>query len=62
MHQCAQYTHSLKQSHEDALKKIGHYLKGTLDKGLVLTPSHSLKIDCYPDAGFAGLWMCDDKQ
>jgi hypothetical protein len=27
-HQCAQYTHSLKQSHEDALKKIGHYFKG----------------------------------
>ncbi len=35
MHQCAQYTHSPKQSHEDALKMIGHYLKGTLNKGLV---------------------------
>jgi hypothetical protein len=61
-YQCAQYTHSPKQSHEDALKRIGHSLKGMLDKGLILTPSCSLKIDCYPDADFAGLWTHDDKQ
>jgi hypothetical protein len=61
-HQCAQYTHSPKQSHEDGIKRIGRYLKGTLNKGLILTPSCSLKIDCYPDADFAGLWMRDDKQ
>ncbi len=61
-HQYAQYTHSLKQFHEDALKRIGHYLKGTLDKGLILTPSCSLKIVCYQDSDFAGLWMRDDKQ
>jgi hypothetical protein len=28
-HQCACYTFSPKQSHEDALKRIGCYLKGT---------------------------------
>jgi hypothetical protein len=60
-HQCACYTFAPKQSHENALKRIGHYLKGTLDKGLVLTPSDDLKIDCYPDADFAGLWNRDDK-
>jgi hypothetical protein len=60
--QCAQYTHSPKQSHEDVLKKTGHYLKGMLNKGPVLTPSRSLKIHCYPDADFAGLWTRDDKQ
>ena len=60
-HQCACYTFAPKQSHEDALKRIGHYLKGTLDKGLILTPSDDLKIDCYPDADFAGLWNRDDK-
>jgi hypothetical protein len=32
-HQCARYTHSPKMSHENALKKIGRYLKGTLDQG-----------------------------
>jgi hypothetical protein len=31
-HQCAQYNHSPKQSHEDALKQIGHYLKRNVDE------------------------------
>jgi hypothetical protein len=61
-HQCARYTHSPKLSHENALKRIGRYLKGTLDKGLILTPSEKLKIDCYPDADFAGLWNRDNVQ
>lgn len=60
-HQCACYTIAPKESHKDALKKIGRYLKGTLDKCLILTPSDDLKKDCYPDADFAGLWNCDDK-
>jgi hypothetical protein len=55
-HQCARYNHSPKQSHEDALKRIGRYLKGTLTKGLILNPSKTINIDCYPDADFAGLW------
>ncbi len=60
-HQCARYTFAPKQSHKNALKRIGRYLKGTLDKGLILTPSDDLKIDCYPDADFAGMWNHDDK-
>jgi hypothetical protein len=32
-HQCACYTFAPKQLHEDALKRIGRYLKGTLDEG-----------------------------
>jgi hypothetical protein len=56
-HQCACYTHAPKQSHKDALKQIGRYLKGTLNNELVLTPSNDFKIDCYPDADFAGLWL-----
>jgi hypothetical protein len=60
-HQCACYTIAPKQSHEDALKRVGHCLKGTLDKGLILRPSDDLKIDCYPDADFAGLWNHDNK-
>jgi hypothetical protein len=56
-HQCARYTHTPKQSHEDALKRIGRYLKGTLNNGLVLTPSNYFEINCYPDADFASLWL-----
>jgi hypothetical protein len=36
--------------------------KGTLNNGLILPPSDDFKIDCYPDADFAGLWLQDDKQ
>jgi hypothetical protein len=54
-HQCARYNHSPKQSHEDALKRIGHYLKGTLTKGLILNPSKTININCYPDSDFVGL-------
>lgn len=41
---------------ELVLKRIGRYLKTTPDRGLVLNPSRELKIDCYPDAGFAGMY------
>ncbi len=61
-HQCIKYTHLPKLSHENALKKIGRYLKGTLDQGLILIPNNTMKIDWYPDADFAGLWKRDDVQ
>ena len=38
------------------MKRIGRYLLGTKDKGLILKPSGELKIDCYVDSDFAGLW------
>jgi hypothetical protein len=49
-HQYTCYTFAPKQLHEDALKRIGCYLKGTSDKDLILHPSDYLKIDNYPDA------------
>jgi hypothetical protein len=57
----ARFTHHPKRSHEEALKRIGRYLKGTLEEGLVLRPSDSFDIDCYVDADFAGLWPYEDK-
>jgi len=62
VHQCARYTFEPKRSHEAALKRIGRYLKGTLDKGLILDPTDDLSVDCYPDADFAGLWGHEDPQ
>lgn len=56
VHQCARYTFAPTKRHERALLRIGHYLQGTADKGLILTPSHELNLNCYPDADFAGLW------
>jgi hypothetical protein len=60
--QCARFVHSPKRSHEEALERIGLYLKGTLDEGLILKPTGELDIDIYVDADFAGLWPHEDKQ
>ena len=56
IHQCARYTFEPKKIHEVTVKRIGRYLKGTMEKGLILEPSDDLTIDCYPDANFAGFW------
>ncbi len=43
--------------HKQALKQIGHYLKTTANKGLIMKPSEKLlKIDSFPDAIFAGIY------
>jgi hypothetical protein len=54
----ARYMFCPKQSHENALKRLGRYLKQTRDRGLVLNPVRdgTLTIDNYPDADFAGLY------
>ena len=62
VYQCAQYTFEHKASHEVAAKRIGQYLKGTWDKGLILDPSDDWTIDCYPDTDFARLWGFDHPQ
>ena len=62
VHQCARYTFSPTRRHEKALVRIGRYLKGTIDKGLIMTPSSVPCIDCYPDADFAGLYGHEDVQ
>ena len=46
-----------KRYHELALKRIGRYLKATRDCVLVLNPTKELKINCYPDADFAGMYV-----
>jgi len=54
---CARYMFSPRKSHEEALIRIGLYLKGTRDKGLILTPNSSvLNVEAFPDADFGGLY------
>jgi hypothetical protein len=60
VHQCARYTFKPTRKHEAALIKIGRYLKGTSDKGLIMTPTDSPCIDTYPDSDFAGLYSYED--
>ena len=56
VHQCARFTHAPRKSHVIGIKRIICYLQGSKDKGLVLSPSDKLQIDCYVDTDFAGLW------
>jgi hypothetical protein len=62
VHQCARYTFKPTNRHVTALKRIGRYLKGTRDKGLIMRPSRHIHVDCYPDADFAGLYNQEDAQ
>lgn len=57
VHQCTRYSNHPTALHEFAVKRIGHYLLLTRDKGLILTPSHNFRL--YVDADFAGLWHRD---
>ena len=61
-HQCARFSHTPKASHTNAMKWICKYLKGTRDKGIIFDPDPDLKLDCYVDADFAGLWGYEDDQ
>jgi Reverse transcriptase (RNA-dependent DNA polymerase) len=55
VHQCARFAADPRESHANALKRIGRYLAGTKDKGLILNPrDHSF--ECYVDADFVGNW------
>lgn len=60
-HQCARYTHRPRRIHELAVKRIGRYLLGTRDRGLVFKPDGTLRIECFVDADFAGLWGYEEK-
>ena len=42
---CARYMFNPRLSHENALKRIGRYLKATSDKGLILNPSVRVRFD-----------------
>ena len=62
VNQCARFTHNPKHSHAQGVKRILRYLKGTQYKGMSLIPSSELKVDCYVDADFAGLWSVENDQ
>ncbi len=52
----ARFAFTPKRSHEEALMRIGRYLRGTRDRGLRLKPivSKDLKLDVYVDSDFMG--------
>jgi len=55
-HQAARFSVNPKKEHQQAVVRMGKYLCGTADKGIIIRPSTSLKLDCYCDADYAGMW------
>jgi hypothetical protein len=53
VHSAARFSANPKLIHEQAIKRICRYLKGTTDKGIILKPDASRGVDCYVDASFA---------
>lgn len=62
IHQCARFSHDPRAPHLAALKRLGRYLTGTRTEGLLFTPTKDLRLDCYVDADFAGLFGAEDPQ
>ena len=48
VHQCAKYSIYPKQSHEESVKRIGHYLKKKKDKDLFLQPMDQMGFNVIP--------------
>ena len=58
--QAARFTHDPKESHAKAIKTIVRYLAKTKDKGtIVKKPTSAIKLDCFVDADFAGLYRVE---
>ena len=54
--QVARFSHCPKQSHAEAVKMIVRYLSGTKSEGIIFKKPKILKLECYVDADYAGLY------
>jgi hypothetical protein len=63
VHQAARFTHGARNSHASGIKRIIRYLQKTKNEGLYLCPqADNLRVDCYVDADFAGLFSTENRQ
>ena len=60
IHQCVRFTEHPKRCHAEAGKRIGCYLLGTRDKGLIINPRNPWLFDCWVDADYVGNWCYND--
>ena len=51
---CARCSVEPRQAHGNAVKKIGRYLLGVMDEGLIIDPNGPMSLDLWVDADFAG--------
>jgi hypothetical protein len=65
VHQCSRFSNDPKLQHEQAIKRMSRYLKGTPNDGIIMKPDLSKGFECYVDADFAGTFTkatADDPQ
>lgn len=55
-HQCARFVSDPKVEHGDAVRWLARYLKGTRDKGTIMSPSSDKELEVFVDASFCGDW------
>jgi hypothetical protein len=55
VHQCARHCANPKIQHTAAVKRIGRYLLGTKDKGLIMRPNQE-GVECWVDTAHASEW------
>ena len=60
VHLCDCLTHNYRELHEDAIICICCYLKDTHKKVIILSPTRKLRINCYVDSAFIGLFSYED--
>ena len=53
-HQCARFVDSPRIEHGEAIKRIGRYIHGTRNEGIIYAPDYSRGLEVYVDADFAG--------
>jgi hypothetical protein len=56
VHNAARFSADPKTNHSTAVKRIGRYLLGTRDKGIIMTPDPQRSLEVYADADFCGLY------
>ena len=56
VNQWAQFTHNYRSSHEYAVIVIYRYLKDTHKKGLILSHTRKIHVNCYVYSNFVGLF------
>ena len=64
VHQCARCQCDPREPYANAVKRIGRYLIGTMNKGVSVTPKKGYRhFECFVDADFAGKYTtetCED--
>jgi hypothetical protein len=55
-HMCARFVSAPMRSHGEAVKRIGRFLLGTRDQGIIIRPQKEKSFECYVDADYLGNW------